>query len=204
MMVLPTDTLLQTHLPDITVISPAFDAEGKNILFYVASRAHHIDIGGLGGNSMHPDAKELWEEGAAIESFKLITEGKWNEQGIVKILTEEPAQYPGCYGSRHLDDNLSDLRAQVAANARGTHLITELIGEYGEETVQFYMGAIQATTEASVRQLLKDTAARMGPVLEAEDFFDDGSRFYLKVTINAEDGSADFDFTGTGPQIHGE
>lgn len=192
-----------THLPDITVISPAFDAEGKKLLFYVASRAHHLDIGGLAGNSMHPGAKELWEEGAAIISFKLLSEGRFDEEGITKILLEEPAKYPGCYGSRHLSDNLSDLRAQVAANARGIRLITALIQEYGEETVKFYMGAIQATAEASVRQLLTSTAAKLGPILEAEDYFDDGSKIRLKVSIKPDDGSATFDFTGTSPEVYG-
>lgn len=153
---------------------------------------------------MHPGAKELWEEGAAIISFKLLSEGKFDEEGITKILLEEPAKYPGCYGSRHLSDNLSDLRAQVAANARGIRLITDLIQEYGEETVKFYMGAIQATAEASVRQLLKSTAAKLGPILEAEDYFDDGSKIHLKASINPDDGSATFDFTGTSPEVYGE
>lgn len=186
------------------MISPAFDVDGRKLLFYVASRAHHLDIGGLAGNSMHPDAKELWEEGAAIMSFKVIEKGKFDEEGITKIFIDEPARYPGCYGSRHLSDNLSDLRAQIAANARGIRLITDLINEYGEETVIFYMKKIQASAEASVRQLLKATAAKLGPVLESVDFFDDGSRIVLRVTINQEDGSATFDFTGSSPEVYGE
>lgn len=173
-------------------------------MFYVASRAHHLDIGGLEGNSMHPAAKELWEEGAAIMSFKLITDGQFDEEGITKIFIDEPAQYPNCVGSRHLYDNLSDLRAQVSANARGIRLLTDLIAEYGEETVQFYMKAIQETAEISVRKLLKDTARRLGPSFKGDDYFDDGSKLQLAVSIQAEDGSATFDFSGSSPEIHGK
>ena len=153
---------------------------------------------------MHPDAKELWEEGAAIMSYKLLSKGVFDEEGITKILVDEPGQYPGCYGSRHLNDNLSDLRAQVAANARGVSLITDLIQEYGVETVQFYMRAIQATSEASVRQFLKDTASRVGNVLQDVDYFDDGSKICLRVTIDPVDGNAEFDFSGTSTEVHGE
>jgi 5-oxoprolinase (ATP-hydrolysing) len=99
-----------THLPDITVITPAFS--GDKILFYVASRAHHADIGGILPGSMPPNSKDIFEEGAAIKSEKLVSEGRFDEKKITYLLLEEPAQYPGCSGTRCLRDNINDLVSQ--------------------------------------------------------------------------------------------
>ena len=96
-----------THLPDITVITPAFS--GDKIVFYVASRAHHADIGGILPGSMPPHSKEIFQEGAAIKSEKLVSEGRFDEKKITYLLLEEPAQYPGCSGTRCLRDNINDL-----------------------------------------------------------------------------------------------
>lgn len=96
-----------THLPDITVITPAFNS-GK-IVFYVASRAHHADIGGILPGSMPPNSKEIYQEGAAIKSEKLVSNGRFDEEKITYLLFEEPAKYPGCSGTRCLRDNISDL-----------------------------------------------------------------------------------------------
>jgi 5-oxoprolinase (ATP-hydrolysing) len=96
-----------THLPDITVITPAFS--GDKIVFYVASRAHHADIGGILPGSMPPHSKEIYQEGAAIKSEKLVSEGKFDEKKITYLLLEEPAKYPGCSGTRCLRDNINDL-----------------------------------------------------------------------------------------------
>jgi 5-oxoprolinase (ATP-hydrolysing) len=96
-----------THLPDITVITPAFS--GDKIVFYVASRAHHADIGGILPGSMPPHSKEIYQEGAAIKSEKLVSEGRFDEKKITYLLLEEPAQYPGCSGTRCLRDNINDL-----------------------------------------------------------------------------------------------
>ena len=105
----PGDVLLSnhpvaggSHLPDLTVIMPAFH-EGK-IIFWTAARAHHADIGGIRPGSMPPFSKELWEEGAQFRSFKLVKAGHFDEEGVTKILSEEPAQYPGCSGTRTLSD----------------------------------------------------------------------------------------------------
>ena len=119
-----------THLPDITVVTPAF-SQGE-IVFYVASRAHHADIGGILPGSMPPHSRELWQEGAAIKSEKLVSEGVFNEERVTELLYEEPSQYPECSGTRCLADNLNDLKAQVAANQKGIGLIEGLIGDYGE------------------------------------------------------------------------
>ncbi|OGM43829.1 hypothetical protein ABOM_007608 [Aspergillus bombycis] len=194
-----------THLPDITVITPVFDRPGgSEIMFYVASRGHHADIGGILPGSMPPKSTELWQEGAAIEGEKIVSNGVFEEERIIDLLVNKPAQHPGCSGSRCISDNLSDLKAQIAANTRGIALIQSLFAEYGVETVQKYMYAIQATAETAVRNLLKDLHKRFnGEPLEAVDYMDDGTPIRLKVTINESDGSAVFDFSGTGPEVYG-
>ncbi|KAI6089837.1 Hydantoinase B/oxoprolinase-domain-containing protein [Hypoxylon rubiginosum] len=192
-----------THLPDITLIMPAFNEKGDKILFYAASRAHHADIGGITAGSMPPHSRELFQEGAAIKSEKIVSEGKFNEERITELLYKEPAQYPGCSGTRCLADNLNDLRAQVSANQKGISLIEGLIQEYGEETVQFYMINIQNNAESCVRQLLKQVYKRFeGRDLSAIDYMDDGTPIKLRVTIDPEKGEADFDFDGTGPEVY--
>jgi 5-oxoprolinase (ATP-hydrolysing) len=191
-----------THLPDITVITPAFS--GDNIVFYVASRAHHADIGGILPGSMPPHSRELFQEGAHIKTEKLVSQGQFNEERITELLLYEPAKHPGCSGTRCLADNLNDLKAQVAANQKGINLITTLIEDYGEDVVQFYMHNIQDNAELSVKNLLKDVSKRFeGRDLSAVDFMDDGSPIKLKVTIDGEKGEAVFDFTGTGPEVYG-
>ncbi|ORY10206.1 Hydantoinase B/oxoprolinase-domain-containing protein [Clohesyomyces aquaticus] len=192
-----------THLPDITVITPAFSSSDK-IIFYVASRAHHADIGGILPGSMPPHSRELFQEGAAIKSEKLVSEGHFNETRITELLLDEPGQYPGCSGTRCLSDNINDLKAQVAANQKGINLISTLMSDYGEAVVRFYMTSIQANAEQSVRALLKDMHKRFeGQDLSAEDFMDDGSPIRLRVTIDPEKGEAVFDFSGTGPEVYG-
>ena len=193
-----------THLPDITVITPAFAPDSNKIIFYVASRAHHADIGGILPGSMPPHSRELYQEGAAIKSEKLVSKGQFNEAQMVKLLYDDPAQYPGCSGTRCLADNMNDLKAQIAANQKGMNLISALISDYTELVVQFYMRNIQSNAEQSVRSLLKDVASRFsGRDLTAVDFMDDGTPIHLKITISAEKGEAVFDFTGTGPEVYG-
>ncbi|KXS20188.1 hypothetical protein M427DRAFT_94686 [Gonapodya prolifera JEL478] len=192
-----------SHLPDITVITPVFN-DGK-IVFFTASRGHHADIGGLQPGSLPPFSKELFQEGAAILSFKLVENGQFQEEGIVKLLSEEPAKYPDCSGTRILPDNLSDLRAQVAANQRGINLVKALIAEYGLEVVQSYMKYIRENAELAVRDLLMEMYEKHGSqgVLEAEDFMDDGSPIKLAIRIDPKTRSAVFDFSGTGPEVYG-
>ncbi|KAI0536346.1 hydantoinase B/oxoprolinase [Xylaria digitata] len=193
-----------THLPDITLLMPAFDEKGERILFYAASRAHHADIGGITAGSMPPHSRELFQEGAAIKSEKIVSEGKFNEKRITELLYKEPAQYPGCSGTRCLADNINDLRAQVSANQKGISLIENLIEEYGEETVQFYMVNIQNNAEQCVRSLLKEMYKKFeGKDLSAVDYMDEGTPIRLRVTIDPEKGEAVFDFEGTGPQVYG-
>jgi 5-oxoprolinase (ATP-hydrolysing) len=192
-----------THLPDITVITPAFGPDNKTIVFYVASRAHHADIGGILPGSMPPHSRELYQEGAAIKSEKLVSQGHFNETRITELLYDEPAQYPECSGTRCLADNINDLKAQVAANQKGINLIGALIADYGDEVVQAYMRGIQENAERSVRELLKEVSHRFrGRDLHAVDYMDDGSPIELRVSIDAEKGEAVFDFEGTGPEVY--
>ena len=193
-----------THLPDVTLLMPAFNEAGDKILFYAASRAHHADIGGITAGSMPPHSRELHQEGAAIKSEKLVSEGKFNEKRVIELFYDEPAKHPGCSGTRCLADNINDLRAQVSANQKGISLIEGLIAEYGEDTVQFYMVAIQNNAELQVRNLLRTVSKRFqGADLSSEDFMDDGSPIRLKITIDADKGEAIFDFAGTGPEVYG-
>ncbi|CAI6336262.1 unnamed protein product [Periconia digitata] len=187
------------HLPDVTVITPVFSGSGE-IAFYVGSRGHHTDIGGLGGTSMPPNSTELWQEGAAIRSFRLIRNGHFDEEGIKKILTA-PGDLPGCTPSRRLDDNLSDLKAQVAANNKGMTLIQALMGEYGQDVVQLYMRAIQSNAEIAVRAFLRQTLSKKGAHFKGVDQMDNGSEIHLAVSID-DSGSAIFDFTNTAPEMY--
>jgi 5-oxoprolinase (ATP-hydrolysing) len=153
---------------------------------------------------MPPHSKELYQEGAAIKSEKLVSEGKFDEERITELLYKEPAQYPNCSGTRCLADNLNDLKAQIAANKKGINLINTLIEEYGETVVQFYMHQIQDNAELSVRNLLKDVSKRFaGQELSATDYMDDGSPIQLNISIDGDKGEAIFDFEGTGPEVYG-
>lgn len=195
-----------THLPDITTITPVFDDEEnpKEIIFFVANRGHHADIGGIVPGSMPPNSTELWQEGAAIESFKVINEGVFDEAGLIHHLYDVPGSYPGCSGTRTLTENIADLKAAVASNKKGIELIRALIDEFTWPIVQLYMQAIQDNAAQSVRELLKSFATRSdGNVLEATEYNDDGIPFQLKVTIDKDSGEAVFDFTGTGLEHSG-
>ncbi|SPO06723.1 related to 5-oxoprolinase [Cephalotrichum gorgonifer] len=193
-----------THLPDVTLIMPAFNAAGDKILFYAASRAHHADIGGISAGSMPPHSRELYQEGAAVKSEKLVSRGRFDEEMIIELFYREPARHPGSSGTRCLADNLNDLRAQVSANKKGISLIETLIGEYGEGTVQFYMHGIQNNAEQCVRELLKEMHHRFaGKDLSAIDYMDDGTPIQLKIRIDPDKGEATFDFEGTGPEVYG-
>lgn len=190
-----------THLPDITCITPVFDNEGKQVIFYTASRGHHQEIGGILPGSMPAGSVELFEEGAAIISEFLVRDGVFDEEMITRVMLEEPAKYPGCSGTRKLADNINDLKAQVSANAKGASLVSELITEHGLSAVHFNMHAITNNAEACVRDFLLRTHAETGgKPLFALDHMDDGTPIQLTVTIDPETASAHFDWTGTGEE----
>lgn len=148
----------------------------------------------------HSDSTELWQEGAAIKSFFLVRDNNFNEDGIVELLLA-PGKYPGCSGSRRLGDNLSDLKAQVAANTKGSTLIKALMEEYGKSVVHFYMSQIQSNAEVAVRNYLKSAYKRFGSKpLKATDYLDNGSRMQVSITID-ENGFGTFDFNGTSCEM---
>ncbi|OBZ83149.1 Uncharacterized protein C11D3.14c [Choanephora cucurbitarum] len=191
-----------SHLPDITIITPVFN-EGE-IVFFVASRGHHADIGGISPGSMPPHSKELYQEGAAIKSFKIVSKGQFDQKGLEEHLCTIPSSYPECSGSRAFRDNLSDLKAQIAANQKGIQLVKALIHEYSLEVVQAYMMHIRRNASEAVKSLLKTVAhERQNQDLVATDYMDDGTPIHLRVSIDPEHGTAVFDFEGTGPEVYG-
>uniref|UniRef100_A0A674GD07 5-oxoprolinase, ATP-hydrolysing n=1 Tax=Taeniopygia guttata TaxID=59729 RepID=A0A674GD07_TAEGU len=192
-----------SHLPDLTVITPVFWPGQPRPVFFVASRGHHADVGGCSPGSMPPHSQSLAQEGATFVSFKLVTNGEFQEQAVTEALLA-PGAVPGCSGTRNLRDNLADLRAQVAANQKGIGLVRELIEQHGLEVVQAYMGHVQANAELAVRDTLRAVAARWGTSLAAEDTMDDGTPIRLRVVPPpSPQGSAVFDFGGTGPEVLG-
>ncbi|KAI1307267.1 5-oxoprolinase [Halotydeus destructor] len=207
----PGDVLLSnhpcaggSHLPDLTVITPVFYDNAAKPVFFVASRGHHADIGGITPGSMPPHSTRLDQEGAAFVSFKLVKEGTFQESLLIEQLMA-PAKVEGSTGSRCLNDCISDLQAQIAANNKGIKLVSQLIDHYGLDVVQAYMLYIQANAELAVRDMLKQICGQKEKrkSLVAEDVMDDGTVIKLRVDINGESGDAIFDFTGTGLEVHG-
>ncbi|WP_259782721.1 hydantoinase B/oxoprolinase family protein [Aestuariispira ectoiniformans] len=178
-----------THLPDITVVTPVFDDAGKEILFYVGSRGHHADVGGITPGSMPPDSKHVEEEGVVIDNFKLIDQGSFREEAFIDLLKS------GKYPARNPQQNLADIHAQVAANEKGVQELRKMVTHFSLPTVQAYMGHVQDNAEESVRRVID--------VLKDGSFtypMDDGSVLKVSVTIDKENRSAKVDFTGTSEQ----
>ncbi|KAL5521162.1 hypothetical protein ACEPAG_9084 [Sanghuangporus baumii] len=192
-----------SHLPDITIITPVFNPDDpEDIIFFVASRGHHADVGGILPGSMPPTSVTIFDEGAEIVSFKIVSGGVFDRDGLHERMIDVPARYPGSSGCRNIKDVESDLKAQIAANHKGIQLIRAMVQEYGLKTVQEYMYHIRTNAEMSVRNLLRDVVKRLGRnVLSSVDYLDDGTPIQLRVEINEEEGSAVFDFEGTGPEV---
>ncbi|GAW00676.1 hydantoinase B oxoprolinase [Lentinula edodes] len=180
-----------SHLPDITVMTPAF--HNGEIVFWTASRAHHADIGGVRAGSMPPFSKTIEQEGAQILSYKLVKQGHFDEEGITDLMYHQPAKYPGCSGTRTLSDNISDLKAQVSANHRGAILIKLTV----VSSTCLLFKKLPRTLSATCSD--KKFA---GQPLQAVDYLDEGEELQLKVTIDPAEGQAVFDFTGTSPQSY--
>ncbi len=190
-----------SHLPDITVITPVL-RNGKPI-FFVANRGHHADIGGIAPGSMPPFSTTLQEEGVSIKSFKLVEGGVFKETEMRALLSQPVDTHP----SRTVEDNIADLKAQVAANQKGIDLINEMIRHYSLETVQAYMGYIQDSADTAVRDMLIRISEERGlkelDTIEASEPMDDGTQISLSLTIDRTQGRAVFDFSGTGSQVEG-
>lgn len=150
---------------------------------------------------MNPAAKELWQEGASFESFKLVSEGHFDEAGVAEAFAI-PGTYPGSSATRRLDHNLTDLQAAVSANVKGSKLVRALFDEFGARTVLFYMRATQTLAEATVKTFFRRVYDDFdGRPLRASDSMDDGTDIKLEVTINRAQGTAVFDWRGCGPQV---
>jgi 5-oxoprolinase (ATP-hydrolysing) len=210
-----------THLPDITVITPVFIEETRTgfaainpalspslplslspslpippsphpplPLFFVASRGHHADIGGIAPGSMPPGSTNIAEEGILLDNFLLISEGKFRETELVELLSQ------GDYPARNIDQNVADLKAQIAANECGVQQLQNICDRYGLDTISAYMGFVQDNAEESVRRAIE--------VLKDGDFsypLDNGSVIRVAIAIDRQNRSAKIDFTGTSPQL---
>lgn len=178
-----------THLPDITVVTPVFAADRDEVIFFVASRGHHADIGGIAPGSMSPRARTIEEEGVLIDNFQLVEAGRFREEETLSLLTG--AAYP----ARNPQQNIADLKAQVAANARGARELLSMVDQFGLETVQAYMGHVQDNAEESVRRLI---AKLPGGRFNVET--DDGWCVQVAIKTDADTRSATIDFSGTSAQ----
>lgn len=181
-----------SHLPDVTVVTPVHDETTKELLFFTAGRAHHAEIGGIIPGSLPPFSKNLGEEGVLIRNFKLVDGGVSREEELRELLTTAP------YPTRAVQENLSDVSAQVAANNNGAKLLLDLVARYSLPVVQAYMGHIQDAADRKMRMAL---AAIPDGNYGWTDHLDDGSPIVVNITISGE--TATVDFTGTGPVIEG-
>ncbi|MEU6579917.1 hydantoinase B/oxoprolinase family protein [Nocardia sp. NPDC046763] len=181
-----------THLPDVTVITPVFDITGEHILFYVASRGHHAEIGGITPGSMPANSRRIDEEGVVFDNWLLVENGRFREAETHRLLTE--AAYP----SRNPATNLADLRAQIAANAKGAEEVGKMIDHFGLDVVQAYMRHVQDNAEEAVRRVI-DT-------LEDGDYAyetDLGATIRVRIHVDRENRGATIDFAGTSAQLAG-
>ncbi|MBX4875588.1 hydantoinase B/oxoprolinase family protein [Rhizobium bangladeshense] len=178
-----------THLPDITVVTPVFDDAGETILFYVASRGHHADIGGKAPGSMTPRATVVDEEGVLIDNFLLVDKGRFREAEFAAMLRDHP------YPARNPAQNLADVKAQIAANEKGVQELRKMVAHFGLDVVEAYMGHVQDNAEESVRRVI----ARLS---DSEFTYrtDQGAVIKVKITVDRTAREATVDFTGTSAQ----
>lgn len=178
-----------THLPDITVCTPVFDKGKRKILFWVASRGHHADVGGISPGSMSPNATTIEEEGVYLDNFKLVDRGRFREKEINAALTG--AKYP----ARNPTQNINDLKAQIAANEKGVQELAKMVGQFSLPVVQAYMKHVQDNAAESVRRVIDR-------LHDAEFSYemDQGTVIRVKITVDRRKREATVDFTGTSKQ----
>ncbi|HSH42484.1 MAG TPA: hydantoinase B/oxoprolinase family protein, partial [Arenicellales bacterium] len=178
-----------THLPDVTVVTPVYDDAEREILFYVGSRGHHADIGGITPGSMPSHSRNVDEEGVLIDNFKLVDQGALREEAFIELLSS------GRYPARNPQQNMADIQAQIAANEKGIRELRKMVQHFGLDTVQAYMGHVQDNAEESVRRVIH--------VLKDGEFsypMDDGGVVRVKVSIDRRRRQARVDFSGTSDQ----
>ena len=181
-----------THLPDVTLITPVFAPDGGAIWFYVASRGHHADIGGITPGSMPPDSRHIEQEGVLFDDVRAVRGGRFLEEEVLAML--EGARYP----ARNPAENLADFRAQIAANQKGVEELHKMVAHFGLDTVQAYMRHVRDNAEESVRRVLD--ALRPGS-FEIET--DQGWRIAVDVSIDREARRAVLDFSRSSEQVDG-
>jgi len=179
-----------THLPDLTVITPVFDHDGKEILFYVGSRGHHADIGGTTPGSMPPNSRTVQEEGVLFTNFQLVRDGEFREAAARDILTS------GRWPARNPDQNIADMQAQIAANEKGVHELLKMCNHFGLDVVRAYMGHVQDNAEEAVRRVI--SVLKDG---RYEYLLDNGAVIRVAVRVDAAARTAEVDFTGTSAQL---
>ena len=175
-----------THLPDITVVKPVFDGSGATPIFYVASRGHHADIGGMTPGSAPADSTSVEQEGVLIDNFLLVSDGRFREDALRGLLASGP------YPARSPDNNVTDLKAQVAACEKGTTELMRVIAHYGLDVVHAYMAHVKDNAEESVRRVID--------ALTDSSFTcrtDDGHQVSVSIRVDHDARSATIDFTGT-------
>ncbi|HEX6690185.1 MAG TPA: hydantoinase B/oxoprolinase family protein, partial [Burkholderiales bacterium] len=177
-----------THLPDVTVITPVFSSSNE-VLFYVGSRGHHADIGGITPGSMPPGSKVVEEEGVLIDNFLLVEQGRFREAEVRALLAS------GSYPVRNVEQNIADLRAQVAANEKGAQELHRMVEHFGLDVVRAYMRHVQDNAEESVRRVI--TRLKDGQFTLP---LDNGAQIRVAIRVDAGGRSAEIDFTGTSPQ----
>jgi 5-oxoprolinase (ATP-hydrolysing) len=178
-----------THLPDVTVITPVFDRAGAGILFFVGSRGHHADIGGKTPGSAPPDSGHIDEEGVVIDNFRLVDGGTLREAETRALLAS------GRYPCRNVDQNIADLKAQLAANETGAREILKMVDQYGLDVVEAYMGHVQDNAEAAVRRVID--RLQPGRLVYPMDI---GTEIHVDVSVDRAARTAVIDFTGTSAQ----
>ncbi|MBX3494005.1 MAG: hydantoinase B/oxoprolinase family protein, partial [Parvibaculum sp.] len=179
-----------THLPDVTVVAPVYDAANETRLFYVAARGHHADIGGITPGSMPAHSRNVEEEGVLIDNFLIVERRRLREEELRRLLTG------GKYPARNPEQNIADLRAQIAACEKGARELRRMVAEFGLDVVEAYMTHVQDNAEENVRRVigrLKDASF--------EQKMDDGSVIRVAVSVDREARSARIDFTGTSAEL---
>ncbi len=176
-----------THLPDITVVTPVFDDTGRDILFYVASRGHHADVGGTAPGSMTPLATTVDEEGVLFDNFQLVERGRFREAELYDLLTKH--RYP----ARNPHQNMADIRAQIASNEKGVAELRRMVAHFGLSVVEAYMGHVQDNAAESVRRVID----RLPETAQYDYPTDTGQVIRVKITVDREKREATVDFTGT-------